>query len=68
MNEWRWWLERPGRILLGLFLVIIICVVLVFVVKDIVLPALSGLLVIIVLAVIIRFALTGRVGEHNGRH
>lgn len=68
MNDWRWWIERPPRLLLGLVLILVLLVVVIFVVKYILYPLLAAAVVIIILLAIIRYALTGHAGPRGGGH
>lgn len=62
MNRWRWWFERPWRLLAGIVLVAFIGVIFYQHRHQIVVDVVTAA----ALVIIIRFALTGRVGRGGG--
>lgn len=66
MNNLRWWFANPWRVLLGLAMIVLIAIVAYILVKVLVIPLLLALVPILVVLIILRYALTGRIGRHGG--
>ena len=66
--DWHWWTENPLRFVLGIFLLLAVLALALYIIAKVLFPLLAEALLPILLVLIIWFAVTGRIGFRRGGH